>query len=530
DAAAADVGASASPGARRRGREVGRPLRDRDRLAGGDDRREPDRLRESLGPGKDVRALRPRAFRADRAEAQGSGPLGPPQPDGRPSLRRNAPEAGDRPRGAAPAAGPLPRRADGGPRPAEPPRDLADARGNDGGRSRARDHPDDARHGRGRPPLRPRGDHGPGEDCLRGRAGELEARPRDGGARPDPDRAADCRSGEGGDPRAGRGQLEVVGAPGRGIPEPPGRGDRTPRGGAPRGTRLSDRAHDDRPRHARGRLLLLHGARAARDMTRAPRARGPKLAVLGIAAICQRAYVTLWRQPVLIISTMLFPVVYLLILGNALNRDLQSVPLAVVNEAGNGLAAECLRGAMALETGRRPIRLVPVAGRDEAVRGLRRGRYRAIWILPLGLSRQGPAPSFIGDNTDRFSFEVVETALRDVWNSAAASTGAVRTAAAVRLEAYPYLDYLAYLAPAVVCLAIFMGSMVAGGLQVIEDRMYGYHEGYLVTPISTGTLVAGHILAGALVASMAGAVVLIVVLFKTPVPIAGPAPVLASFA
>ena len=79
------------------------------------------------------------------------------------------------------------------------------------------------------------------------------------------------------------------------------------------------------------------------------------------------------------------------------------------------------------------------------------------------------------------------------------------------------------------CLAIFMGSMVAGGLQVIEDRMYGYHEGYLVTPISTGTLVAGHILAGALVASMAGAVVLIVVLFKTPVPITGPAPVAASF-
>jgi ABC-2 type transport system permease protein len=261
-------------------------------------------------------------------------------------------------------------------------------------------------------------------------------------------------------------------------------------------------------------------------MTRASRARGPKLAVLGIAAICQRAYVTLWRQPVLIISTMAFPVVYLLVLGNALNRDLQSVPLAVVNEAGNGLAAECLRGAMALESGRNLVHILPVADRDEAVRGLRRGRYRGIWILPVGLSRQGPAPSFIGDNTDRFSFEVVETALRDVWNSAAAATGTVRTAAAVRLEAYPYLDYLAYLAPAVVCLAIFMGSMVAGGLQVIEDRMYGYHEGYLVTPISTGTLVAGHILAGALVASMAGAVVLIVVLFKTPVPITGPAPVL----
>ena len=210
-------------------------------------------------------------------------------------------------------------------------------------------------------------------------------------------------------------------------------------------------------------------------MRRTVRARGIGLAILGIAAICQRAYVTLWRQPVLIISTMLFPVVYLLILGNALNRDLRSVPVAVVHEAGNALAAECLRGAMALESGRNLIRIIPVADRDQALEGLRHGRYRAVWVLPLGLSRQGPTPSFIGDNTDRFSFDTVEAVLRDVWNGATSPAGSAKVAPSVRLEAYPYLDYLTYLAPAVVCLAIFMGSMVSGGLQVIEDRMYGYH-------------------------------------------------------
>jgi ABC-2 type transport system permease protein len=66
-----------------------------------------------------------------------------------------------------------------------------------------------------------------------------------------------------------------------------------------------------------------------------------------------------------------------------------------------------------------------------------------------------------------------------------------------------------------------MGSMVAGGLQVLEDRMFGYHEGYLVTPISTGTLVAGHILAGSLVASIAGLLVLFAILVVTPVPLSG---------
>jgi ABC-2 type transport system permease protein len=245
-------------------------------------------------------------------------------------------------------------------------------------------------------------------------------------------------------------------------------------------------------------------------------ARGPWLAVLGVAAIGQRAFLTLWRQPVLFVSTMVFPVVYLLVLGNAMNRPLQNVPLAVVDEAGNAWSAECRRGVMALESGRRLVIADFGVDRQTALEGMRKGRYRGIWVLPFGMSPTGPAPSFIGDNTDRFSYDALESSLRQIWQEVSAPNDAAQSAPAVRLEAYPYLDYLTYLGPAVVCLAIFMGSMVSGGLQVLEDRMYGYHEGYLVTPISTGTLVAGHILAGSLVASVAGGLVLAAILLITP--------------
>ena len=252
-----------------------------------------------------------------------------------------------------------------------------------------------------------------------------------------------------------------------------------------------------------------------------PPARGFRLAILGIAAIGQRAFLTLWRQPVLVVSTMIFPVVYLVVLGNAMNRQLQDVSLAVVDESGNAFAAECRRGVLALETGRRLVAASFVTDRSEALEGLRRGRYRGVWVLPFGLSPSGPAPSFIGDNTDRFSFETLESALRQVWQEVSAPPDVPAAAPSVRLEAYPYLDYLTYLGPAVVCLAIFMGSMVSGGLQVLEDRMYGYHEGYLVTPITTGTLVAGHVLAGAIVAAIAGTLVLACVVFLSPLPLAG---------
>lgn len=247
-------------------------------------------------------------------------------------------------------------------------------------------------------------------------------------------------------------------------------------------------------------------------------ARGLRLSLLGIAAIGQRAFLTLWRQPVLVVSTMVFPIVYLLILGNAMNRQLENVPLAVVDEAGNAYAAECRRGVLALENGRRLVATTFVGDRSAALDGLRRGKYRGVWVLPFGLSPSGPPPSFIGDNTDRFSFEALESALKQIWQEVSALPGVAPAAPSVRLEAYPYLDYLTYLGPAVVCLAIFMGSMVSGGLQVLEDRMYGYHEGYLVTPISTGTLVAGHILAGSIVASLAGGLVLAGIALLTPLP------------
>jgi ABC-2 type transport system permease protein len=249
-------------------------------------------------------------------------------------------------------------------------------------------------------------------------------------------------------------------------------------------------------------------------------ARGIARAVLGITAICQRAYLTLWRQPVLIVSTMLFPLVYLLVLGNSLNRQLRHIPLAVVDEAGNADSAACRRAVMALESGRQLVDVAFLGDREEALRGLRHGDFRGVWILPFRLSPKGPGPAFVGDNTDRFSFDALDQALRQVWDEVSLGAEGERPAASARLEAYPYLDYLTYLGPAVVCLSIFMGSMVSGGLQVLEDRMYGYHEGYLVTPISTGALVTGNVLAGAIVASLAGMLVLVAVLVLTPVTVA----------
>ena len=72
------------------------------------------------------------------------------------------------------------------------------------------------------------------------------------------------------------------------------------------------------------------------------------------------------------------------------------------------------------------------------------------------------------------------------------------------IELYPYVEYLKYLLPGSITLAMFVSVMIGGGMLYIDDKARGVHEGYLVTPITGLEMVLGLNLAGAIKAVMAG--------------------------
>jgi ABC-2 type transport system permease protein len=74
------------------------------------------------------------------------------------------------------------------------------------------------------------------------------------------------------------------------------------------------------------------------------------------------------------------------------------------------------------------------------------------------------------------------------------------------VELYPYIEYMKYLLPGSITLAMFVSVMIGGGIVYIDDKARGVHEGYLVTPITKLELVAGLNVAGALKAMGAGIV------------------------
>ena len=78
------------------------------------------------------------------------------------------------------------------------------------------------------------------------------------------------------------------------------------------------------------------------------------------------------------------------------------------------------------------------------------------------------------------------------------------------VELYPYIEYMKYLLPGSITLAMFVSVMIGGGMLYIDDKARGVHEGYLVTPITKAELVFGLNAAGAIKAVMTGIVITVI--------------------
>jgi ABC-2 type transport system permease protein len=78
------------------------------------------------------------------------------------------------------------------------------------------------------------------------------------------------------------------------------------------------------------------------------------------------------------------------------------------------------------------------------------------------------------------------------------------------VELYPYIEYMKYLLPGSIALAMFVSVIIGGGMLYIDDKARGVHEGYLVTPITKSELVFGLNAAGAIKAVLTGVIITVI--------------------
>jgi ABC-2 type transport system permease protein len=235
-------------------------------------------------------------------------------------------------------------------------------------------------------------------------------------------------------------------------------------------------------------------------------------------AIVERELRKFFRSPALMMAAMIFPLVQLIVLGNAFGGKIQDARLGVVDEDGG---TQALRIREAFDAVRATVKtFVPVyyANEKQAVKDVRDGKLDGVLVIPAQFSRrvyegEQPRLALVVDNSDNFMSSTLEqklTELTQALNEPAVEPRMLQQIALEFVELYPYIEYMKYLLPGSITLAMFVSVMIGGGMLYIDDKARGIHEGYLVTPITKLELVFGLNAAGAIKAILSGVVITLI--------------------
>jgi ABC-type multidrug transport system permease subunit len=235
-------------------------------------------------------------------------------------------------------------------------------------------------------------------------------------------------------------------------------------------------------------------------------------------AIIEREMRKFFRSPALMMASMIFPLVQLIILGNAFGGKIREARMGVVDEDHGTQAIRIKEAFDAVRANAGTFIAVPYDNEVQAREDVRNGKIQGAVIIPAQYSkmvyeRNHPRIALIVDNSDNFmssTFEEKMTEVTNALNQPDVSPRLLQQTALEVVELYPYIEYMKYLLPGSITLAMFVSVMIGGGMLYIDDKARGVHEGYLVTPITKSELVFGLNGAGAIKAVMTGVVITLV--------------------
>lgn len=235
-------------------------------------------------------------------------------------------------------------------------------------------------------------------------------------------------------------------------------------------------------------------------------------------AIIEREMRKFFRSPALMMASMIFPLVQLIILGNAFGGKIRDAKLGLVDQDGGTQALKIREAFDSVRANMKTFEPVYYNDPQTAMRDVRNGKIQGAVIIPPQYSRRvyeqdQPRIALVVDNSDNFMSSTLEDELTGITNALNEPTVEPRILQQTVLqivELYPYIEYMKYLLPGSITLAMFVSVMIGGGMLYIDDKARGVHEGYLVTPITKAELVFGLNGAGAIKAVLTGVVITLI--------------------
>lgn len=230
--------------------------------------------------------------------------------------------------------------------------------------------------------------------------------------------------------------------------------------------------------------------------------------MIRLFAVVERDLRRFIRNPLVVLSSVIMPLLYLIILGSSFQGELKNLPLAVVNMDNGPYASRVISLLHALEAGPKTVRIFMENDQVRAVEGVKGGRYKGALILPHDFSRsvikgKGGDMGLFLDNSDSISAETLRSAVTAALSGIKSEFIPVRERVEgiiVRnVELYKKLDYDQSLLPGVIIMAIFLGALSTGAFNTVMDKFLGIDESYLLTPLTRRDIVLGLVISGVII-------------------------------
>src|SRR5690242_15715494 len=141
-----------------------------------------------------------------------------------------------------------------------------------------------------------------------------------------------------------------------------------------------------------------------------------------IRAIIERDMRKFFRSPALMMTSMVFPLMQLIVLGYAFGGKIKNARLALVDE-DHGAESRVVRQRLnAIEDGPRTFRISEYNNLTDAMTDLRAGFVKAILDIPQDFSErvlrnEKPRLAFIEDNTDSFTASGIVERIQEIQTS-----------------------------------------------------------------------------------------------------------------
>lgn len=242
-----------------------------------------------------------------------------------------------------------------------------------------------------------------------------------------------------------------------------------------------------------------------------------RITLIPLLAVVERDLRRFIRNPLVVLSSILMPILYLVILGNSFQGELKNMPLALVDMDNGPYAKRVSELLQAIESGPRTIQVTEEVDQGKALKGIKDGRYKGALILPPDFSRNiiKGGKSEIGlflDNTETIAAETLRSAITNATAGMDVRFVPVREKGdqvIVRnIETYRKVDYDQSLIPGVVIMAIFLGTITTGAFNTVMDKFLGIEESYLLTPLTKREIVIGFITSGLIITTVIAVLVL----------------------